>query len=119
MKKTTSSISEIIEEIKKKKELSGLADELINDSIIEYIRKNKINLTSLSTYDKKLLIKAPFLGPGFDLLVKYYDLNGLNATLILEDTVNYGQQATFSLKDHQVAYIIDGTTTSLIKKIDK
>lgn len=60
--------------------------------------------------NKKLLITAPLLGPGFDSFIKYYELDGYKATVIVEETIAQGQNATFSIKNNKVLYTIDGTT---------
>src|SRR3990167_5723683 len=49
--------SEIIAEIKKKKELSGLANSLVSDNLDSYIKKYKISIENLSPKQLKVLIK--------------------------------------------------------------
>jgi len=48
---------ELLDKIKQKKELSGLADSVVETSINGYLRRFKINLSSLSPKEKKLVIK--------------------------------------------------------------
>ena len=56
MNKDTSFIA-LAAEIKKKREISGLADELVINHVKDYLTKEKINLDLMSAYDKKLIIK--------------------------------------------------------------
>lgn len=49
--------SEIIKKIKQKKELSGLADQVISDLLEDYLTKYKISLNNISKSDFKIIIK--------------------------------------------------------------
>lgn len=49
--------NEIIQLIKKKKELMGLADSIIKDALYSYLSKNKISLKKVSSRDIKLIVK--------------------------------------------------------------
>ncbi len=55
MKHTSS--EELIEEIKRKKELSGLSSSLIKSQLEDFAKKSKIDLSGLSSRDKKLVVK--------------------------------------------------------------
>ena len=60
MDKEDPNIKEIIFEIKKKKELSGLADIIVFEPLIKYLNKNNLKSSSLADFsdrDKKLLVK--------------------------------------------------------------
>ena len=48
---------EFIEKIKSKKELSGLSDSVVKDSLEEYLQKNRISIYEKSEKEKKLIVK--------------------------------------------------------------
>ena len=47
----------LIEKIKQKKELAGLADSIVLETLETYLRKSRINLPTLTKPDKKILVK--------------------------------------------------------------
>lgn len=52
----TSKIS-VISEIKKKKELEGISDSIVETALLDHLRKHKINLENLSKKEIKIIIK--------------------------------------------------------------
>ncbi len=48
---------ELVNAIKQKKELSGLADKLVTDILENYLKKHKITIQNISSRDKKIIIK--------------------------------------------------------------
>ncbi len=47
----------ILDEVKKKKELEGISDKIIEEALESYSKKNRINLNSLSKKELKLVVK--------------------------------------------------------------
>lgn len=56
MKSITKEI--LIQKIKEKKELRGVADDVVNRALEDYVKKYKIDLTKISKSDSKVIIKA-------------------------------------------------------------
>src|SRR3989344_2664320 len=50
-------LSDLVAEVKKKKEISNLADELVINYVEDYLNKEKIDLNLISHHDKKLIVK--------------------------------------------------------------
>lgn len=49
--------SKLIQEIKQKRELEGISDNIVSESLDRYIEKNSIDLDRLTNFDIKLVIK--------------------------------------------------------------
>ena len=46
----------IVKKIKEKKELSGLVDQVVKDSLDNYLKKHKISLENISKIESKLIV---------------------------------------------------------------
>lgn len=55
--KSTPEEKEIIKDIKEKKELRGISDDVVQNVLTEYLRKNRISLSNKSQKQKKILLK--------------------------------------------------------------
>lgn len=50
-------MEKLIKKIKEKKELSGIDDSIVRETLSNYLKKSRINLQSLSESEKKIIIK--------------------------------------------------------------